>query len=131
MKFYEIDTELTFGKHSGKTLREIVEIEYSYIHWCLNNIDHFIIDGYTANQLNKVNSSFSLWDEEKIILKERIEEYMYEQNLKMELEMSDVSTYQAHSNEDDFYEEDSDDYSDDDYLNDAFDGDEDAYWNID
>ncbi len=43
MKFYTLDTEFTFGKFSGKTIREVIEIQPDYINWCAINLGHFYI----------------------------------------------------------------------------------------
>lgn len=44
MKFYDLETVFTFGKFKGKTLREVFEIQPSYVEWCCINLDHFYID---------------------------------------------------------------------------------------
>ena len=32
-----------FGKHSGKTIKEVYETDPTYIYWCINTIDGFLI----------------------------------------------------------------------------------------
>lgn len=60
MKFYQLSTVFTFGKHQGKTLKEIVETAPSYINWCIMNLNHFYIDEPTIQNLKELNSVFSL-----------------------------------------------------------------------
>jgi hypothetical protein len=42
MKFYSLDTLFTCGKFEGKTLKEVVKIDASYLEWSSINLDHFI-----------------------------------------------------------------------------------------
>lgn len=49
---YSTDSLLAFGRHSGKTLEEIVnEGEIEYIDWCLKNLDHFALTLEAAQEL--------------------------------------------------------------------------------
>jgi len=42
---YTCDTVLKFGKHKGKTVKEIMKsLNASYLVWCKNNIESFILD---------------------------------------------------------------------------------------
>lgn len=43
MKFYDVDSEFTFGKYEGKTIKEVFEKEPKYIDFCFNNIDEFYV----------------------------------------------------------------------------------------
>jgi hypothetical protein len=43
MKFYDLETQFTFGKYNGLTLAQVIAIEPAYINWCLNNLDHFFM----------------------------------------------------------------------------------------
>jgi hypothetical protein len=36
MKFYDLDTEFTFGKYRGSTIRQILVLQPSYIDWCVS-----------------------------------------------------------------------------------------------
>lgn len=42
MKFYTLDTEFTFGKYEGKTVKEILELQPTHLDCCAINLDHFI-----------------------------------------------------------------------------------------
>ena len=35
--------KLGFGKHKGKTVEEILEDNPTYIRWCINNIETFVM----------------------------------------------------------------------------------------
>jgi broad specificity phosphatase PhoE len=43
MKFYDVDSEFTFGKYEGKTIKEVFEKDPKYIDFCYNNIDEFYV----------------------------------------------------------------------------------------
>ena len=43
MKFYDLNTEFTFGKFEGSTVRQIIDLQHSYLDWCAINLDHFYI----------------------------------------------------------------------------------------
>ena len=38
---YKLDTILPFGKYKGKTVEQVLEIDPTYIRWCLENIEAF------------------------------------------------------------------------------------------
>ena len=44
MKEYTLETELTFGKHSGINVKQIIEGMPDYINWAILNLDHFYLD---------------------------------------------------------------------------------------
>lgn len=43
-KIYGLDDILDFGKHKGKTLKEIIREDFQWIEWALNYSDHFHCD---------------------------------------------------------------------------------------
>jgi hypothetical protein len=43
MKFYNLETKFTFGKYEGLTVEDVIDLEISYIEFCLYNLDHFYI----------------------------------------------------------------------------------------
>ena len=43
MKYYSLKSVFTFGKFNGLSLEKILQIQPSYINWCLGNLDHFYI----------------------------------------------------------------------------------------
>jgi hypothetical protein len=63
MQFYNIDTKFAFGKYSGKTMREILEIQPSYIEWCVINLDHFCISESVIDEIKSIKPNFVLSNE--------------------------------------------------------------------
>lgn len=59
MKFYDIDTEFTFGKYEGKTIREVFEKDPKYIDFCFNNIDEFYVSPEVMKELRQLDPKFS------------------------------------------------------------------------
>ena len=100
MKFYDLETEFTFGKYEGKTLREILEIQPEYLDWCAINLDHFYISEEVIDEIKTINSDFTISVEGNKKLSEKYEQWENEQE----------------DFDDDYY--DSEDYYDDyDYSN--------------
>lgn len=96
MKFYNLDTIFEFGKHKGKTLRQIIESETapvvlggqilnlfrdsSYIDWCIINLDHFCISKVVYNEIKKNMPKFYLSDEAIEILNQKNEDWLENKN---------------------------------------------------
>ncbi len=60
MKFYDIDTEFTFGKYEGKTIKEVFEKDPKYIDFCLNNIDEFYVSPSVLKELKSISNKVNL-----------------------------------------------------------------------
>lgn len=60
MKFYDLDSQITFGKYEGKTIREIVDLQPTYIDWCATNLDHFYISEDLIEEIKKIKNDFVL-----------------------------------------------------------------------
>lgn len=129
MKFYNLDTEFTFGKYEGKTVREVLDIQHSYIDWCAINLDHFYISDEVIEEIKSIIPDFSISEEGQNKLSEKYETWENQQ-------------HNSDDNDDNYYERES--YGEyagsyaqdveglsDDFINDVLDGDPDAYWNID
>lgn len=43
-KVYTLNDELEFGKHKGKTLKEIIHSDFGWIKWAIDNSEHFFCD---------------------------------------------------------------------------------------
>ncbi len=114
MKFYNLDTQFTFGKFEGKTLKEVIKIDVSYLEWCSTNLDHFYLSDETIDLITKIQSDFRLSTTAKKVLEKKYDTW---------------ETSQYDNNRDDDYERPQN-YED--WLNDEF-GDEaeTAYWNMD
>lgn len=128
MKFYELNTLFTFGKFENSTLRDVVEIQPSYIDWCVINLKHFYIDEDVIDSLKVINSSFLLSNESMNILSEKYEDWHNSKYSSTHNEYDDEShTYDNYNGS---YAQDYEGWSDQD-INDVFEGDPNAYWNID
>ena len=55
MKFYDIDSEFTFGKYEGKTIKEVFEKDPKYIDFCFNNIDEFYVSPDVLKELRSLD----------------------------------------------------------------------------
>ncbi|OYQ50608.1 exodeoxyribonuclease X C-terminal domain-containing protein [Flavobacterium aurantiibacter] len=123
MRFYTLDTEFTFGKYEGKTMKEILEIQPTYLDWCAINLDHFYISDEIIAEIKVIKPDFTITEEGKQKLADK------------------YSTWENEQQGDDY--DDYDDYSpsyekyggaygyDDDTIDNAFEGDPENYWNID
>ena len=43
-KIYALDDTLEFGKHKGKTLREVIKGDWSWVEWAIDQSEHFFCD---------------------------------------------------------------------------------------
>lgn len=43
-KIYGLEDKLEFGKHKGKTLKDIIHSDWNWINWAINCSDHFFCD---------------------------------------------------------------------------------------
>ncbi|MDD7913445.1 hypothetical protein [Polaribacter ponticola] len=88
MKLYNLNTVFNFGKHKGKTLQEIVEIENyvpwgnelvkvrdenSYLNWCIIKIEDFCISNHVIEKIKHIKPGFYLSDDAKSSLKLKYE----------------------------------------------------------
>lgn len=65
IKVYSLDDKLEFGKHKNKTIQHVIDVEYSYITWCLNNIPDFGLDQIALKELESVISYKRLFKSSK------------------------------------------------------------------
>lgn len=73
---YELDTVLSFGKFKSKSIKEIIEIQPSYINWCILNLNHFYMTKNTLEQITKIKKNFHLSEKETEVLKNKYFEYI-------------------------------------------------------
>lgn len=71
MKFYDLDTEFTFGKFEGNTVRQILDLQPSYLDWCAVNLDHFYISKNVIEEIKTIKPDFALTEEGKQKLYEK------------------------------------------------------------
>ena len=65
MKFYSLDTKFTFGVYEGKTMKEILAHQPSYLNWCAINLDHFYISEEIIAEIKIIKPDFKITEEEK------------------------------------------------------------------
>jgi hypothetical protein len=65
MKHYELETIFNFGKHKGKTLKQVFCTVPSYIDWCLREVSYFTISQNAFNQLKSIKPKYYLSPEAK------------------------------------------------------------------
>lgn len=130
MKFYNLDTEFTFGKFEGKTVKDILNLDPNYLEWCAVHLDQFCMTDEVIEQIWAIMPGFALSEEAKQSLKDKFDNW---QNVlkREQMDHDDESYEQAtYENYNGSYAQDIEGWSDQD-IDDVFDGDPDAYWNID
>lgn len=131
MKFYTLDTEFTFGKYEGKTVKEILELQPTYLDWCAINLDHFYLSDEIIAEIKIINPDFTITEEGKQKLADKYSTWEDEQ------QQEDYDDYDDYYDRRESYGEYAGSYAQDveglsdDFINDVLDGDPDAYWNID
>jgi hypothetical protein len=60
MKVYTLNTKFDFGKHKSETLKEVVDLDYSYIEWCLIYHREFLISDDVLNEIKQADQTFSV-----------------------------------------------------------------------
>lgn len=63
MKFYDLSTVFTFGKYQGKIVKQILDIQPTYIEWCATTLDHFCISDRVIEEIKAIKPDFTLSDE--------------------------------------------------------------------
>jgi broad specificity phosphatase PhoE len=130
MKFYTLDTEFTFGKYEGKTVKEILEIQPTYLDWCAINLDHFYISDEIIAEIKVIKPDFTITEEGKQKLADKYSTWENEQQQDDNDDYDDYDRRESYGQYAGSYAQDVEGLSDD-FINDVLDGDPDAYWNID
>lgn len=151
--FTSLATVFDFGKHKGETLSDVIEREPSYINWCVNNIPEFQLSHRAINEIKDVFPDFiiskklyeeacvayeQLYDKTDWLIIDYFKSFMpIEQGAcnfsnpyfddGYEGCYEESQTYERYAGS---YAQDVMGYSDED-IDIIFDGDPDAYWNID
>ena len=60
MKSYNLETEFSFGKFEGKTVKEVLDLQISYLEWCLLNLDHFYVSDEVIAEIKLLKPSFEI-----------------------------------------------------------------------
>ena len=123
MKIYTLDTEFTFGKYEGKTVKEVLELQTTYLDWCAINLDHFYISDETIAEIKEIKPDFKITEDGKQKLADK---YLFWANEQQHDDYADYDDYSPS------YEKYGGAYGyDDDTIDSAFEGDPENYWNID
>ena len=130
MWFYTLDTEFTFGKYEGKTVKEILEIQPNYLDWCAINLDHFYISDEIIEEIKVIKPEFTITEEGKQKLADKYSTWENEQQQDDNDGYDDYDRRESYGQYAGSYAQDVEGLSDD-FINDVLDGDPDAYWNID
>lgn len=130
MKKYHLNTTMSFGKHNGKSIQQIIDQNPHYINWCIINLDYFMLENELFENL-KTSNSIKFLEEAIKIQDNKYQSYLEELN-KVEEDVlnEDHESSSTYENYNGYYAQDIEGYSDQD-IDDIFDGDPDAYWNID
>ncbi len=133
--FNDISSRFDFGKHEGLPLFYVLMIEPSYVYWCVNNIKRFCVSDACLTQIREMFPKFIIV--ESFIghvgdSRDWLYDEMYDDGPDYcddyyDCQYDDDPTYERYSGS---YAQDEMGYSDDE-IDTIFEGDPDAYWNID
>lgn len=125
--FPDIGATFCFGKHKNQLLCDVIADDPTYLTWCFSNVDNFLISQQTIEQIKLLFPKFPITD---TVLKHVGDASDYSDYLERKEDSvwaNEVDTYEKYGGS---YAQDVMGYSDDD-IDTIFDGDPDAYWNID
>lgn len=135
-RFDSLDNVFMFGKHRGQLLCDVVADDPTYLYWCANTIPEFSLDPKVINEIRVLFPNFIISEilGNHILTTEQFadkyqEEYEDWDNLEDEdwEVYHEKPTYGRYAGS---WAQDVEGYSDND-IDDIFDGDPLAYWNID
>ncbi len=129
MKFYDLNSVFMFGKNKGKTLREVLDHQASYINWCAINVDFFYIAELTIEDIKKVKPNFYLTKEAIQKLADKFNKYKQKiiQEIESDIDIDSGLTFEKYNGS---YAQDVEGWSDQD-IDEVFGRDPLMYWNID
>lgn len=135
-QFYSLSDTFKFGQYKGMALSDVIDWDYQYIYWCMDNISNiqFLIYNSAIEELKQVYPHFYISNDFE---NKRIQRLEKASNMNAILEDNndyyydsdyfENKTYERYSS---FYAQDEMGYNDDE-IDTIFDGNPDAYWNID
>lgn len=133
--FESISNRFNFGRYNGLSLSDVLEINPSYVTWCVTKCDgvHFLITDDVIEQIKQVYPEYPIPDSFINECRHRFvyfendsyeDEDCFEENNYYERECDSYGRYAGS------YAQDEMGYTDDE-IDIIFDGDPSAYWNID
>jgi len=82
IQFYNLETIFTFGMYEGKSVKEVIEINPTYLNWCAININPFYMTDEAIEEIRNIatdyisSNSREILHEKYIIWKENKENNM-------------------------------------------------------
>lgn len=130
--FQHLDDEFDFGKYKGLSLSDVMDINPEYIVWCMMNISNnqycsFIIADEAMQELISIYPDFLVIQDFEDMRKKHLYNNSYERCDDSDFCDDEQTTFECYNGS---YAQDEMGYSDDD-IDTIFDGNPDAYWNID
>lgn len=125
LKCYNNDSTVLFGRFNGFSIDQIVDIDPTYIMWCINHLDHFYLAESVIDKILEKHPTFVLSDRTKVALEVKEEQWLAQHS--RDYDYNENPSYGQYAGS---YAQDCEGLSDD-FINDVLDGCPDAYWNID
>lgn len=135
--FERLSDEFTFGKYRGYSFSDIVELDGSYIYWCMDTFpDRFIIFDEAIRELIILYPQFRITPCFEAVRVQCLKDYLqinddlyiddtnFDDGICFEKEPETFDRYNGS------YAQDIENCSDQ-FIEDVLDGDPNAYWNID
>lgn len=124
-----IADKFNFGKYKGLSLADVLEINPSYLEWCVKHCTgmDFVLTDAAVEEIKIVYPTFymdNLFEERR---NDNIDEFYDDCDFDTNYEYEEIPEYDRYSGS---WAQDVEGYSDDD-IDTIFDGDPSAYWNID
>ncbi len=60
MKAYTLNSKFNFGKHKSESLKQVVDLDYAYIEWCLIYHREFFISDDVLKEIKEANPTFAI-----------------------------------------------------------------------
>lgn len=131
MKYYSLNTPFTFGKHQGLSLLEVAINAPDYLNWCCCNLEHFMVNNDQLELLAGPAVKFQLAPDAREALNTKAEKERKIESARISwMNHDDDDNSSSFGKYEGSYAQEVEGYSDED-IDDIFDGDPDAYWNID
>lgn len=124
LKLYSLGSTLAFGKFANHTIQEIIDIDFTYIIWCINHLEHFYITDEVIEAISNKYPTFEISELTKKSLETKSDEWEAQTSYYEEHDEPSYGKYAGSFAQE--YEGLSDDF-----IDSALDGCPDAYWNID
>lgn len=127
--FSHLSDHFTFGAYRGLTLSDVIDSCPNYIRWCIFTISGFCLQDEAMEEIHKIYPNLFRSSEFE---NQRKANLAFEEEESADDAEYDSQDYErpTYDNYHGSYAQDEMGYSDDD-IDTIFDGDPDAYWNID